>query len=479
MATVAAVVACSARASTPANGRTCEERRAHLMQVLNELPREGLAAPIEVALPSSTLSGTFGKGTILELAGTRLAVNGVEIAAKEQSEQLAALRRLVAEADSELPIYIAAAWDVDVATLHPYLEAIPEQYELKLLYSVPPAPLSPNQAESTQDDDLASAVLAERDVSKRRSIADGGYGHLVQCDAVQAALPALEGVGVRERWPRVRELMLEKLPACQCENINADPLRHLLVAEQRAGTVALGAIPANFLRDRRCSAAMPLDTTQQVLDEIDEFDAEFAGDWKDDALVFDKVVTNDRLLVYMCVARPEETLAYVQAKSKELYWKVPGSNQCQAWRFEQLARNAPMGTWRRVGEGEPLAIHYRQGASEIRLFGPVAGGSSKPTDAGPWGCNEDLEMASVDDRSIDLEDNGRWYFDKASCEAAPDEESLLSGCIANLAAGIAPPPIEPTMDAEAASPSDAASTTPAGAARDAKEARAPDGAAAQ
>ncbi len=435
------------------------------MEVLAQLPEEGLAAPIEVSLPSSTLSGTFGKGTIVELSPSRLAVDGNEITAKDKREQLTELRRLIADVDQQQPVYIAAAWDLDVATLHAYLEAIPEQYELKLLFSVPPAPTPKDDAVAETASDLASAVLAERDVSKRHALADAGYESLAQCTAVGQALPSLKGLSVRERWPRVRALMQEKLPSCQCEELDADALRHLLVAEQRAGTFSLGSIPASFLRDRRCSAAMPMDSMQQVLDEIDAFDAEFAGDWKEDALVFDKVVTDDRLLVYMCVALPDETLAYVQETGAELFWRVPGSDVCQAWRFEQLAHGAPMGTWRRADPGaQPLAVHYRQGGSEIRLFGPVRGPESNPTDPGPWPCNEDMKLTAVSERGFELEKNGRWYFDRATCESAPASEARLSGCVANLAAGITPPPPVPEEGAVMSATdggSDASASSPA------------------
>jgi len=323
----------------------------------------------------------------------------------------------------------------------PPVPAVPAVPPALVSPAVPPAPAVQDEGEPTQPGvHLAARILAERDVQKRHALANQGYADHAACAAVEQAVTSFKDASAKQRWPAVRSSMLHALPQCECDDLDADALRHLLVAEQRAGTVSLGAIPASYLRDRRCSAAMPLDTTQQLLDEIDRFDAEFAGDWKDDALVFEKVVTDERLLVYMCVALPGETLVWVQKSSGTMYWRPPGSQQCQAWQFEQLARGAPLGTWRRAAsEGPPLAIHYRQGASEIRLFGP-ASAQSKPTDDGPWPCNETMRMVGGEASFVDLENNGRWYFDRVSCEAAPAREAELEGCIANLAVGIAPPP---------------------------------------
>lgn len=440
------MAACQAQPATPADGRSCEERRAQLMDVLSKLPETGLAAPIEVGLPSSTLSGSVGKGSILELAPGRIALDGQVVNGDELDAQLTELRQRAAGLDPKLPIYVAASWDFEVGALQPYLDAIPEAYELRLMYSVPPAPVTAGGGEPAHSGmHLAARILAERDVQKRHALANQGYADYAQCEAVERAAASFQGLSAKQRWPAVRSSMLDALPKCDCDALEADALRHLLVAEQRAGTVSLGAIPASYLRDRRCSAAMPLDSTQQLLDEIDEFDAEFAGDWKEDALVFDKVVTDERLLVYLCVALPGETLAWVQRKRDTMYWRPPGSARCQPWQFEQLARGAPMGTWRRAaGEGPPLAIHYRQGASEIRLFGPATA-QSKATDDGPWPCDETFKMVGADADAIALEGNGRWYYERESCEAAPATEAEFKGCVANLAVGVPPPPPADTV----------------------------------
>jgi hypothetical protein len=439
-----ALLGCQTRPHSPADPRTCEQKRTQLVDVLNKLPSAGLAAAIDVGLPSSTLSGSFGKGTILEVSAAQVTLNGVTLAGDTLERRAVALEERASDIDRNLPLYIAAEWQTDVATLHAYLMALPKELELKVLFTAPPIPASesdePLLDPSHHGHALAAKVLAERDAAKRLDLVTQGYEDYSSCPAVSQAAVSVEGALPRDRWPRLREAMVSAIPKCQCSDIDADGLRHLLVAEQRAGSVGLGSIPIAFLRDQRCTAAMPLASVQEVLDEIDEFDAEFAGDWKDDALVFDKVVTNERLLNYMCIALPDETLAWLQRKGSMIYWRPP-TGACQAWRFEQLARGAPMGTWRRVAEGSPsLAIHYRQGANEIRLFGPITSPQSNPTDPGPWGCNEDFRMIEGDGQSILLEGGPRWYFDEQSCNSAPATEGRMAGCIANLAVGIAPPP---------------------------------------
>ncbi len=438
-----ALVGCQARATTPSDGRTCEQKQLQLLSVLEQLPQEGRATPIEVSLPASALSGSFGKGPIVELSPGRVAVDGEVLPAKDLDTQLTVLRERIARVDGSPPIYIAADWQTDIAVLHDYLEAIPEQFELKLVFVAPALPQTDEGEGPTSDGeyDVAAKILAERDVAKRVGIAAEGYDEYSDCDAVDAAVASLKGIPVKERWPSLRSRMLEAIPKCPCADIDADGLRQLLVAEQRAGTVALGSIPISFLRDRRCVAAMPMDTVQQVLDEIDEFDAEFSGDWKDDALVFDKVVTDDRLLVYLCVAMAGETVTWLARKHDPIYLRT-SAGTCQAWRFEPLAKGAPMGTFRRdPASGPDLALHYRQGANEIRLFGPIASSASNPTDPGPWGCNEEFKMVEVDERSIRLDGGPRWYFDEASCRAAASDP-VMKGCVANLTVGIAPPAVD-------------------------------------
>jgi hypothetical protein len=452
VAIVAAALGCSTRAATP-QGPTCEERQAHLQQVLQQLPDQGMAAPIRVGLPTSTLSGAFGKGSILEISDRPMTLDGQPIAGQSHDEQLASLQAMLAQRGSGSgaePIYLAVAASTDVRTLHSILLALPVDLEIKLLFSRPPIPPDPrDRAESTSGQELAEKVLAERDPAVRGRLAAQGYEEFSSCDAVDAAADSVESLGVKERWPRLRQSMLDAVPKCECDDIDADALRQLLVAEQRAGTVSLGAVTISFLRDERCNASMPLDSMQQLLDEIDEFDAEFSGNWKEDALVFEQVVTDERLFNYLCVALPGETLAALQRKSATVYWRAPGSSSCQAWRFEPLARGAPMGTWRRVSPASPpLAIHYRQGAEELRLFGPATP-ESTPTSDGPWACNQDVKLDGMDAHTIQLEGGGAWFLDEASCLAAPST-AAMPGCAGKLAAGLPLPAPEVAPDAAAA-----------------------------
>jgi hypothetical protein len=252
---------------------------------------------------------------------------------------------------------------------------------------------------------------------------------------VDRAVDSTRGLSERERWPRLREALQTALPTCSCQQLDADGLRALLSAEQRAGTVTLSSVPIGFLREQRCVASMPLRSVQQVLDDIDEFDAEFAGDWKDGELHFDDVVTNERLLNVLCVALPGETLASLQRESATMYWRLPGRDRCEAWQFEPLARGAPLGTWRRVEpELPPLALHYRQGAEDLRVFGPVTDPKSRATDEGPWSCDQNFHMLDQSTDSIGLEGGGRWYFDSAACERAPANSASFAGCVSTLAA---------------------------------------------
>jgi hypothetical protein len=205
------------------------------------------------------------------------------------------------------------------------------------------------------------------------------------------------------------------------------------------------------MRDERCGASFGLTPLQNVVSDIEAFDEKFAGAYASEALSFDQVVTNDRLLNYLCQALPGETLAALQRERRTFYWKVPGSPRCQAWQFEPSAPGSPMGTWRRRGEhGQlPLAVHYWQGAEEIRLYGPVPDGTSRPTDERTWSCDQDFRMRGVDADSIVLE-SGRWFFDAEACEQASSEQATFPGCVTALAGGPSDPanPPPPTFPDE-------------------------------
>ena len=108
-----------------------------------------------------------------------------------------------------------------------------------------------------------------------------------------------------------------------------------------------------------------------------------------------------------------------------LYWRIRGVEQCQGWRFEPLEPGSNMGTWRRQGQesGPPLALHYWQGAEEVRLFGPVQGPpASKPTDERVWACDQEFKLRGVDPSSLELE-TGRWFFERDACQRASADDA--------------------------------------------------------
>jgi hypothetical protein len=276
-------------------------------------------------------------------------------------------------------------------------------------------------------------LLAERDPRTREALARDGFAEYSNCAGIAQAVQAVAGLGARERWPRLRDAVRAALPGCACSELMPDGLKQMLVAEQRAGTATLAALPLGFLRDERCGASMPLRSIGKLLSQIESFDREFSGDWQKEALEFEQVLTDDRLIGYFCNALPGETLAALARARATLYWKVPGADACEPWRFEPLSPGAPMGTWRRLGaDSKPagLAFHYWQAAEEIRLFGPtLETPPSKPTDHGPWACDEQKRLLSVDARSIELE-HGRWFFTQAACRDARAEGDWARGCSA-------------------------------------------------
>jgi hypothetical protein len=228
--------------------------------------------------------------------------------------------------------------------------------------------------------------------------------------------------------------MLHAAPGCRCSDLDTESLQQIASAERRAGAAGLGYLPASFLRDERCGASMPRRALKKLVQQIEAFDAEFSGAFQKDALTFEEVLKDERLLNYFCNALPGETLAAQQRARATLYWRFPGTTACQAWRFEPLAPGAPMGTWRRVPApgAPPLAFHYWQAAEEIKLFGPVPDGAeSKPTDERDWQCKQNYRLTAVDERSIQT-DTGHWFLDEASCRAAPEEPSAAT-CVSTLA----------------------------------------------
>jgi hypothetical protein len=174
---------------------------------------------------------------------------------------------------------------------------------------------------------------------------------------------------------------------------------------------------------------MGLRSVKRLLEQMEHFDAEYAGKITDDAVRFDQVITSDKLLVEFCDALPGETLAALERKKATMYWHVAGSSECEAWTFAPLAPGAPMGTVRRAAgpHGPAAAFHYWQAAEEMSVFGPTESDPpSKPTDQREWSCRASYKFTGIDGDSIQLE-NGRWFFDEASCRAANDA-TAPGGC---------------------------------------------------
>lgn len=444
---------CSARSRAPhaggEAGTDCETGRQELVSLLKRLPDRAVASSVQVPLPEAALGGALGSGPVLEVDHAFAKLDGKALTGTTTGERAASLGRLVptltdqlsktasnASTRGALTLYVAAAGDVDVRTLRQYLEVLPPTIELRLLFTAPSLAVSSDAEQDAHE--LAARLLAERDPSARRELARQGYRRFADCEGVHQAVDAADEAGSDERWPKLRSGLLQAVQQCSCDSLDAGSLKHLVAAEQRAGAMAFGSLPLSFLRDRRCEASMPLRSMQKLLKQVEDFDAEFAGDWQNDALSFERVITDERLLNYFCDALPGETLAALQRAKKTVYWRVSASAKCEGWRFKPLSPGTPMGTWQRseTTEKAPLALHYWQGAEEIRLYGPQVG-DSKPTDKGPWQCDQNLRMTGVDAQGITLE-QGRWYFEETDCSNAPPTLGLLPGCVGGLVAGDPP-----------------------------------------
>lgn len=451
---IASCLACRQSAVPPAEAplspEQCQMNRSSLLDLLESLPDEGLALRGRADLPVASLGGVIGAGRVVDVAPDALLLDGQVLPGSGTGERLEELGRRLAEGAVPTPeqpsvprplIYLAAPGNLDVRTLRAYLGAIPRGYDVHLVFQAPaPEASSPSAATSASD-----RLLSETDLATRHSVAREAYREHARCAQVQTAVDGVAAGDPIERWPALRRALLEALPECSCRDLDSEPLRDLLLAEQRAGAAAVGAVPFDFMRDERCAASFGLSPVQKVVQDIQAFDEEFAGRYGHESVDFAQVVTNERLLTYLCPALPGETLAALQRVRHTFFWKVRGGDSCQAWQFEPLAPGSPMGTWRRQGKesGAPLAFHYWQGAEEIRLYGPVPAADSKPTDERAWACDQDFRMRGIDAESIALE-KGRWFFARDACERASDD-AAFPGCIEALAGG--PPELPPSVPA--------------------------------
>lgn len=437
-AVVSVVFACRAPERAPRvagePGPVCEQRKQAFVSFLARLPERSVGAPSRVELPESSLGAVPGTAPVLELTQSSASIEGHALAGGTAGERARAFAAWLAE--HPLPdgsaLYVAAARDIDVRTVREYVRGVPDALELRLLVGTVAAPKDPKGV-AAGESDYAARVLSERDPEARRAIAEAGYAELSGCPELERAVRAVSGLEPRKRWPALRAALSEAAPRCACSELDTRGLEPLIAAEQRAGASSLGLIPAGFLRDERCGASMPLRSVGKLVQQMERFDREFAGEFREGAVEFNDVLANERLLNFFCGALPGETLA-ARARDRATVYFKRSAGVCEGWRFAPLSPGAPMGTLTRVSgpDPSPLSVHYWQGAEELRLFGP-APEASKPTDARQWDCDQNAKLESVDARSVGFE-AGRWYFDEAACQKAPASETLLPGCFSALGA---------------------------------------------
>jgi hypothetical protein len=407
----------------PESPAACAARLQTFTDFVRALPARTVVSAPRGDLPVSTLGALPGPGSVLDISGSAVALDGEPIRGSD----------LEARAQGFKQLYVAAAADADVQTLRAALAPIPTAVELRLLIRTADLPKgSSRRRGASVPDDPATRLLLEADPRKRETIAAEAYASLADCAALNDAVSSVRGQGARQRWPALQSALGNALPRCDCGKVDTARLQQLVGAEQRASGATLAWVPLSFLRDERCGASMPLRSLKKLIQQIEGFDAEFAGGWQHDALKFADVVNNDRLRVYFCNALPGETLAAKERARGTLYLRVPGAGSCEPWRFEPLSPGAPMGTWRRLASPSraALAFHYWQAAEEIRVFGPVDTVSpSRPTDARDWACEQTHRLTGIDEDSLEL-DSGRWFFDEAACRRAPEELARPAPCVA-------------------------------------------------
>ncbi|HEY8943343.1 MAG TPA: hypothetical protein VIM73_03730, partial [Polyangiaceae bacterium] len=374
----------------------CARRQREFVQLVHGLHERAVASAPRVAVPRSSVGAVPRNGPVLEVTASELMLDGQAVPG-EPADRAARLeewvRAWLAKTPAKPTVSVAAVPDVDVRTLQSYLTRIPDAVELELLVRVV-APPGGGKGARPNALQLSAALVAEQSPEKRSALALDAYRAFSTCAELDSAIRGTAASG--SPWSARRTALLEALPRCDCGELDTASLEAIVVAEQRAESAGLGALPASFLRDPRCGASMPSRSLGKLVKQIESFDEEFSGSIQQDAVKFEQVLGNERLLNYFCDALPGETLAAQQRARATLYWRVPGSNTCQAWRFEPLSPGAPMGTWRRAGTpGAPeLAFHYWQAAEEIKLFGPVTA-ESKPTDSRDWECQERFRMVGV------------------------------------------------------------------------------------
>ncbi len=435
---------CSPAASPVAHfaepGAACDAGQRELIALVQRSPERASTASTQAALPEAALGDVPGEGPVLELRPDGASWASVALPGSTPNERAEALAaRLSTPVEKDAAVYVAAAPELDVQTLRTYLQRFPASTVLRLLVRIPSA-----ATEASSGSTYATRLLDQRDPRAREAIAGEGYATHSRCPGLQQAVAQLNGLGPSERWPELRRALARTLPACSCNQLDSSGLKSLIVAEQRAGTASLGWLPLSFVRDVRCGTSMPLRSVGKLVGQIEQFNTEFSGRFQSDALTFDQVLTNQRLLEYFCNPLPGETLTALGRGRANVYFRTATDATCQAWRIEALSPGAPMGTLRLLRGGQPtqVSFHYWQGAEELRLFGPASvAPASLPTDTRSWACDESARLTGVDSNSLQFE-KGRWFFDEATCRAAP-AEAAIAGCVVPHVSNEAAPAAKP------------------------------------
>ena len=439
---VALSLACQDKAAAPPASATdvasCETLVPRWIDRLKSAPDVTASTRTRADLPVASLAGVIGEGPWVEARPDALLLDGEPLPGETDAQRLAALKtKLGAGPDGEElppptakrpPLYLSLAAMTDVRTVRSYLRAIPRSLDVQLVFQAPPADQLASPAPELQH------LPTEADPAARKALARAAYGRATRCEPMLDALSNVTATDPPARWVGLRSALIETLPACDCRDVDAHAMRDLLLVERRGGALALGSLPLDFLRDERCGASLGLAPIQEVIKDIQVFDEKYSTSQQGDELVFESALTEPKLVEYICQALPGETLAALQRERRTFFWRVPGSSQCQAWRFEPREPGSPMGIWRQQAPSgaAPLAVHYVQGAEEITLSGPVTAERAEPAGEQTWACTQDFRMRGVDHDSIELE-VGRWYFDAAACEGASPETAEFPGCISSLA----------------------------------------------
>jgi hypothetical protein len=409
------------------------------VNLVTTLPSRLAASTMRNDLPVSAIGRIPGSGAVVEIAENEAFLEGVRVGGA-LSERVTKFREWMRDGAAKTPLYVAAARNTDVQTLRAYLTNVPEGVDIRLLVRAPNSAFTPDKGEeSAEARELGARLIREGDGATLREALSSGYRDFSRCDALDRAVSSVASLDGHRRWPALKDALAQSLPGCRCSDLDAPSLELLVSAEQRAGSGAVAWVPLTYLKDERCGASMPLRSVEKLVQQLEQFDAEFSADFSNDAVTFSEVLVGERLRVFFCDALPGETVSAIANARSTLYLPT-GNRSCDAWSFAPMSLGSPMGTVSRAAHDgrAALSFHYWQAAEDIRWFGPVeTAPPSKPTDEHDWACEETLHLTGIDEHSIQLRDL-RWFYDRPSCERAAAGVYGLSGCAASRAAGSTP-----------------------------------------